>query len=151
MTTRVRPFVMAISLGLATLAATPAKAVDNGYLMNVTLHAQEKMPGITTIPSQTMQHKICVKAGKFDAKAFTQSQTHGGCVVTHYKDTGKTVSFDMICNGMQKTTGHGVFHRGKGADFTGTLQTQSEAAGRSFTTDIQYTGKRVGRCNYKAP
>lgn len=145
--------LLCAGLGLAALAAMPAwAAADNGQWLDLTVHVKQTMSGMAPMAPRTLNKKICVAAGAFDAQAFAKAESRAECSIRHYAKQGNQVTFDMVCGGTEPTTSHGEFKLTGGPGFTGSMHTEFSAAGHAVTVDTAYTGKPAGgTCAYQPP
>lgn len=123
-------------------------------LMDVTTHMTMQMPGMPAMPPRTMQHQVCMPAGKFDPHAMQRAVSRGTkhvCRVEHYAMHGNQISYDMMCKAPNAVTSHAVVQLKGDGGFTGTTHTVVNAAGHAMTMDGTYTAKRVGSCTYTPP
>lgn len=145
--------LLSAGLGCVVLAALPVcAATDSGQWLDLTVHVKQTLSGMAPIAPRTLNKKICVTPGAFDARAFAKAESRAECNIQHYAKHGNTVKFDVVCGGAEPTTSHGEFQLTGGPDFTGRMHTEFSAGGHAITVDTDYTGKRVaGTCAYQPP
>jgi hypothetical protein len=136
MTTSNRPyrFATALVLGLTAAAAAAEAPADAKGTVWETRNTME-MPGMA-MPPQI--HRHCAPEGEWKEPPATQPKD-SKCKVTDFKQSGKTTSWKMACEGHEKMTGQGSITR-DGDSYTGTM-TMTTAKG---TTTIKSSGRKIG-------
>lgn len=137
---------------LLVAAALPVWATSgSGNLMEITTHVRQTMSGMPPIPPRTLTSKVCTRAGQLDRQGLAELNTRGQCKITQYRKQGNVIRFDEVCTAPMAVTSHGEFHLTGGPDFTGSMHTAFSAAGHAIAVDTEYSGKRVGSCDYRPP
>lgn len=149
MNNRLRNTLFGGGLIAAALIAMPALAAD-GNLMEITIHTEQQVSGMGQLPAQTVQRKICMSAKRFDTEQLLKSVVHSGCKLTNYKSAGELLTFDVVCDKPIQVTSHAEFH-GNAANFTGNMHSDVNANGHAMSLDANYTGTKVGTCDYVPP
>ncbi len=144
----------AAGLGMAVMIIGTAWAGSGSdRLMQVDMHITMHMSGMPAMAPRTLQHKVCMPAGKFDAHALQRvaSASHGQCHVENFTKHGSEISYDVVCKAPAQVTSHAVIHLDGEDAFTGTTHTAMNVQGHAMTSDSRFTAKRIGSCTYTPP
>lgn len=131
------------------LCALPAIAGQSGNLMKMTVTTRMTMHGMGTMGPMTHTSKVCTSAQRPDPSQMMRHQ--GDCHVTDYKKSGDSISYHMSCTGQMQMTGSGTYHMLGGGDIQGSMHIEGKEGPQSIVMDTQYTGKRIGSCDYTPP
>ncbi|HET7562038.1 MAG TPA: DUF3617 family protein [Rhodanobacteraceae bacterium] len=129
-------------------------AGTSGKLMHVTVQMTMNMQGMPTIGPRSVEHDVCMPAGKFDPAAMQHAMDRNKdvqCRVANLKWMGSNVSYDVTCSGKASMTMHADMQMAGEDSFTGKSHVTMDAGGHTMTMDNAYTAKRVGSCDYTPP
>lgn len=146
----------AAGLGAAAMIAVPLiAAAASGKLMHMTMHMTMNMPGMGGAP-RTFEKTVCMPTGKFDPQAIQNATRHNQDMQCHAANvawSGKDIRYDMVCTGRANVTVHATAHVDGDDAFSGKshMTMTMPGGGQSMTMDEEYTGKRVGSCDYTPP
>ncbi len=136
MTTPNRSYRLATALALgltAVIAAAEAPAGAKGTVWETT--STMEMPGMA-MPPTTIRH--CAPEGEWKEPPATQPKD-SKCKVSDFKQSGKTTTWKMSCDGEQKMTGLGTMTR-DGDTYRGTM-TMTTSRG---TMNMKTSGRKIG-------
>lgn len=150
-----RLLLAAAGLGAVAIIAVPLwAAAANGKLMHMTMHMTMSMPGGPIMPPRTMERDVCMPAGKFDPDAVQRATSRNKdmqCRVANLHWSGSEVSYDVTCTGAATLKMHTVAQVEGDDAFSGKTHMTMSAQGHDMTMDNDYTGKRIGSCDYSPP
>jgi hypothetical protein len=124
----------ALVLGLAALtAAAEAPAGAKGTIWESTTTME--MPGMAMPP---MAIRYCASEGEWKEPPATQPKD-SNCKVTDFKQSGKTATWKMSCDGEEKMTGQGTMTR-DGDTYTGVMAWTTSHG----TMNMKSNGRKIG-------
>jgi hypothetical protein len=124
----------ALVLGLtAAAAAAEAPAGSKGIVWETT--STMEMPGMA-MPPQAIRY--CAPEGEWKEPPATQPKD-SKCKVSDFKQSGKSTSWKMVCDGQEKMTGQGTMLR-DGDTYSGTM-TFTTSHG---TMNMKTSGRKIG-------
>jgi hypothetical protein len=150
-----RWLVAAAGLGAVAMIAVPLwAAAANGKLMHMTMHMTMSIPGMPAMGPRTMEHDVCMPAGKFDPAAIQRATSRNKdlqCHVANLDWRGSDVSYDVTCSGKATIKIHTTAHIEGDNAFSGKSHAVIDAGQHAMTMDNDYTAKRIDSCNYTPP
>jgi len=137
-----------LAFGATALVAAAACATEPGNLMKVTVNSTMHVPGMPAMTPPVHTMKVCTRKARPDPRDIMHTQKD--CTATHYRQTGDSISFDIVCTGDATMTGNAVFTV-HGDDVQGKIHAAMNSGGQPTTMDMTYTGTRIGDCDYTPP
>src|SRR5690606_1187611 len=114
----------------------------SGNMMKMTISMKMNIPGMGSIPAQTVTQNICTSKDH-DLRQLVQKQQQEDCSVSDYRQVGNVVSYRVVCGGNPPTMeGDAQFELRPDGSINGTLRATSNMQGQKVAMDMTYAGVR---------